>query len=944
MSGSGERTVTRDPVARDPVGRDSAERGSVEALLERYIDHQVRHGVGPDLDELCRDRPDLRGTLGDLVRTYDRLGQALAPPESLEPGSCLLHYRIIEKLGEGGMGEVYAAEDQKLGRRVALKLLRPELAADRERLRRFRREARAVAAFNHPNIVTLYSVEEADDLHLLTMELVEGTTLDRHIGEDGMPLAELLDLAIPIAEALAAAHRRGIVHRDLKPRNVMVTAAREVKVLDFGLAKLAPGAISADTSQSGTDPLTHKGDILGTFRYMSPEQIRGEPADARSDLFSFGVLLYEMATGQRPFRGKTLAEQITAIQRDTPPPVTELNGELPPRLGRIIEHCLEKDPQRRWQSAHDLATELREIRREVVPRPATAAAPAPAEPAAVEAARRRWPWTVAALLLLAVLAAAFLAGRATSVRQEVRYEQVSFGRGLVETARFAPDGESILFNAAWDNQPARVFLKHPEGLEPSLLGPEGAVLLSVSRSGELAILVGPWDSYHVQWSPPAATLARLPIDGSVPREVLRDVAAADWAPDGSELAVVRTVGPRSRLEYPPGHVLFETPGWLSSPRFSPDGELIAVLENPSHHTPTGWVTVIDRAGTSRRLSPGDAASLGGLAWRPDGREVWYSSFSRLKAVSLSGDGRVIARLPGTVLLGDISPDGRVLLWQGDGQSRMAVIEPGLENPRDLTWLGMSWAMDLSADGRKLLFAEVISGDDGYPRGVILALRGVDGSPVQRLTESWAGALSPDGHWIAVPEESGLSLVPVEAGQARQLEAGPVGYPSAVAWLPAGDRVVFAGREPGRGQRLYLQDVSGGPPQAVSREQAHLGLFLAPSPDGTVVAAQGSGGQTFLFPLSGEEERPFPGLGDGDIPIRWTEDGRGFLFYRPALSRYEVYRLDVVSGERQWIRTLTPAEPAGVWANGGVLATADGERFVFTYSHSLGQLYVVRGLI
>ena len=397
MSGSGQRTV----------GRDSA-----EALLERYIDHRLRHGVGADLDELCRDRPELREPLGELVRTYQWLGSALAPPGDLEPGRCLLHYRIVEKLGEGGMGEVYAALDQKLGRRVALKLLRPELAADGERLRRFRREARAVAAFNHRNIVTLYSVEEAEGLHLLTMELVEGTTLARRIGERGIPLAELLDIAIPIADALAAAHQRGIVHRDLKPGNVMVTEARQVKVLDFGLAKLSAGTgddvsktpteplthqgdilgtsrskLSAGAGDGSTltpsEPLTHQGDVLGTLRYMSPEQIHGKPADARSDVFSVGVMLYEMATGQRPFQGKTLSEHLSAVQQDTPPPLTELNRELPDHLGRIVARCLEKDPRRRYQSALDVRDELAALRREVEatevrpPRDRAAAPPAP---------------------------------------------------------------------------------------------------------------------------------------------------------------------------------------------------------------------------------------------------------------------------------------------------------------------------------------------------------------------------------------------------------------------------------------------------------------------------------------------------------------------------------------------------------------------------------------
>ncbi len=280
------------------------------------------------------------------------------------------------------------------------------------------------------------------------------------------------------------------------------------------------------------------------------------------------------------------------------------------------------------------------------------------------------------------------------------------------------------------------------------------------------------------------------------------------------------------------------------------------------------------------------------------------------------------------------------------QLRTAMTEAGLERPRDLTWLGWSIAMDLSADGSELLFFEGLWPYEGSRWKGFVAMRGVDGSPVQRLAEGFNSALSPDGRWIAAPRaftDDRLSLVPVDAGQARQLEAGAVESIDAVAWLPSGDRVVFAGREPGRSQRLYVQSTSDGPPEAVSREQAHLGLYLAPSPDGTVVAAQGPAGRTFLFPLSGEEERPFPGLGDGDIPIRWSGDGRGFFFYRvPARNRYEVYRLDVASGQRQRIQVLALDEP-GVWANGGVLATGDGERLVFSYWQVLGNLYVVRGL-
>ncbi len=332
----------------------------LEELLERYVEQRVLHGVSPDPAALCRDSPELLGPLREQIRRYERLNRVLAAPGDLEPGQKLLHYRILDKLGEGGMGQVWAAEDEKLGRRVALKLLPPEMAGDRERLERFRREARTVAGLNHPHIVTLHAVEESRGLHFLVMELLEGPTLDQRIGEAGMPVVELFEVAIPVAEALAAAHKRGIVHRDLKPTNVMVTEDGLVKVLDFGLAKLTQDGGVDSTSREPTDLLTGAGRILGTFPYISPEQLQGDPVDARSDIFSFGVLLYEMATGQRPFQARTLAALTTAILVHDPRPATELRPELPALLGRIIERCLEKEPQWRYQTAVDLGRALAE--------------------------------------------------------------------------------------------------------------------------------------------------------------------------------------------------------------------------------------------------------------------------------------------------------------------------------------------------------------------------------------------------------------------------------------------------------------------------------------------------------------------------------------------------------------------------------------------------------
>ncbi len=279
-------------------------------------------------------------------------------------GTTLVHYRITASLGKGGMGEVWRAEDTRLGREVALKVLPEEHGEHPDRIERFEREARAVAALNHPSIVTIHSVEEAEGVRFLTMELIEGRTLDHFISDRGMDLNRFLDMATPIAEALASAHDRGVIHRDLKPSNVMVTDDRRVKVLDFGLAKLSAPRDEADTDELPTEALTGIGTVVGTMPYMSPEQVEGQAVDHRTDIFSLGVLMYEMATGNRPFAGKSSPGLMSAILRDQPEPVLERRRDLPNHLGRVIGRCLEKDPRDRYQTARDVFNELRTVRRE----------------------------------------------------------------------------------------------------------------------------------------------------------------------------------------------------------------------------------------------------------------------------------------------------------------------------------------------------------------------------------------------------------------------------------------------------------------------------------------------------------------------------------------------------------------------------------------------------
>jgi len=323
-------------------------------------------------------------------------------------GTTLGHYRIVEKLGAGGMGEVYAADDTKLNRQVAIKVLSPSVADNPERLQRFHREAQAVAALNHPNIVTLYSVEEEDETRFLTMEKVEGETLDHEIPRGGMKLSRFFQLAIPMTEALSVAHERGIIHRDLKPGNIMVTADGRVKILDFGLAKLQDPADENDGSYSTTtQALTQEGSILGTVAFMSPEQLQGKSPDTRSDLFSLGIVLYQMATGERPFEGESPADLISCILRDDPPPVSDVKVSLPSHLGRILERCLEKDPEQRYQTAESLRSDLVNLKQQLDS--GTLGSPVSRTPPPVPD-RGSWRWPLAAVIavMLAATGWAFL--------------------------------------------------------------------------------------------------------------------------------------------------------------------------------------------------------------------------------------------------------------------------------------------------------------------------------------------------------------------------------------------------------------------------------------------------------------------------------------------------------------------------------------------------------
>jgi len=843
--------------------------------------------------------------------------------------SVIGHYRILEKIGSGAMGDVFRARDERLGRDVALKVIRPASSDNPDHLRRFEFEARAAAALNHPNIVAVYDVGLSDGSPYIVCELLEGKTLRKRLAEGALPIRLAVDYSLQIAEGLIAAHDRRIIHRDLKPENLFITVDGRVKILDFGVAKLQSAAEESGRTVEDLTTVTKSGAVIGTVAYMSPEQLRGKAVDHRSDIFSVGAILYEMLTGRRAFRGETEVDTITAVLREDPPEAILEQASIPVSFQQVIRHCLEKEPANRFQSARDLAFALDTL--------ANASGGRGMRSGRSRRVTRVVPWALAGVLLVAIFLLVWT--RPTTVSPS--YRRLTFEEGTVYSARFTRDFRAIVYGAAWNGKPLQLFSTVGDSLLTQPLEVSDASLLAVSNTGELAVALHGTHGAHLAMQ--GGVLARTPLAGGSPREVLEDVRWADWDAKG-ELAVVHHAEGRDRIEYPIGHVIYQSDGWISHLRFSPKGDKIAFMNHPALWDDRGSVFVIDLNGHPRQLTP-DWGSEDGLAWRADGKEIWFTGVQSgirrdLVAVTIDGKRRKILDIPASMTLQDMAPDGRILVSLDN--ERLAMASSARDGkPVNLSWHDWSIAKDISRDGQWVLFEDSSEAAGSH---YSVAIRKIDGTPPVQLGEGSAGGLSPDGKWaisIVTGSPGEIKLVPIGAGQARTLSVpGLESIHNGSAHFTAdGKHITVNANEPGHGVRCYLVDLEGGKPKPMTPEGITGGLV---SPDGQSILGNDSGVAS-VYSTAGQAPRRIPNLEAGFVPLQWSEDNSSVYGYSRGQVPTKVYKLNLSTGAKTMVQELQPDTSAGVVSIAPVVVNRDGSRFAYSYYQVLSVLYLVSGL-
>jgi Tol biopolymer transport system component len=815
-------------------------------------------------------------------------------------GRTLAHYKILQKLGAGGMGEVYVAEDTKLSRKVALKVLPPEMASS-ERLKRFEREAKAVAALDHPNIVTIFSVEEADGVNFITMQLVKGKTLTELIPENGVSLSEFFEIAVPLADAVSAAHQEGITHRDLKPDNLMVSDEGRLKVLDFGLAKLRPEFGEPGMSELPTQSMTQEGRIVGTVAYMSPEQAEGSRVDHRSDIFSLGIIFYQLVTGRCPFRGKSAAGILSSILRDTPESVSEVNRNLPANLGKIIGRCLVKDPERRYQSAKDIRNELEELKQDVESGVVFKRRP----PIAWPSIGRNWAPVVAFVSLAAM--GIYLLMRPEPERTESRplvgaLTQLTSQTGLEDGPSLSPDGDTLAYESKqsgnWDIYIQRV-------------GGERSINLTEDS---------PVDDYSPVFSPDGEHIAfcsdrggggifLMGATGESARRLTDFGCNPAWSSDGKEIVFgslyVHSVGNRGTLsqlwivnvETGETHQL-NTDGDAAQPSWSPNGSRIAYWAIDEGKRDI-W-TIPATGGEAVQLTYDESIDWNPV-WSPDGKYVYFSS-------DRSGSENL----------------WRVPVDEDSGKS--------LGEPEPVTTVASTRVRypSISSDGRRIAYVERVTWSN-INRVAFDAKTGkVRGEP-QSITRSTRYLefpdVSPDGNWVTFSrggEQEDIFIVRTDGTGLRQLTDDPH-LDRVPRWSPDGETITFFSNRSGTFHIWAINRDGGGLHQLVEQRS----LVHTWSPDGSRIAFNDNlEKRSYIVdpnkPRENQVPLALPPLEDEQewfCPSSWSPDGRLLAGWARLTADGTSTGVTVYSLESQKYQRLTDFGELPRWL-------ADGRRLLF----------------
>jgi serine/threonine protein kinase len=860
------------------------------------------------------------------------------------------------------MGVVYRARDTRLGREVALKTLPPSSLSDPARLQRFEQEARAASALNHPNVLAVFDVGREGDTPFLVTELLEGQTLRERIAEGRLSPRKVIELAMQVAQGLAAVHEKGIVHRDLKPDNVFLTRDGQIKILDFGVARTTEGLAPV----AGTLPLTQSGAVMGTAGYMAPEQVRGRPADARSDLFALGSIIYECLTGQMAFPGETPVERGYAILNGEPKELEAHGAKVPPALARVMRRCLDKNPEQRFQHARDLLYALEAITdgsgQQVL------APPPPALGLRI---------TVLVLVSVLLVALAMLlksqppkdervsaapngaAVVGSSEPHKPVSKRVTYRSGSIYSARFTSDGRGLAYTGAFENTPPRVYAGVLDGPQLRPVSEAGAFLFDLSGKDELALAGIPDENQS--WE--GRTLARASLAGGAPRPLYEGVVSADFGSDDS-LVLIRFHDARFFVEYPPGTVVVTSNHPVANARISPDLKYIAFERHPVRGDDRGTVEIVDRVGKPIASST-SAWTLEGLAWAPgsdpERQEVWFSAgyddvSRQIHALSIGGQQRRVYSAVGSLRLMDIDPKGRLLASSGIMRSRMFGKVSGQESERSLSWLDGSMPLDLSADGKVMLFLEGYGPAGAEVQTWLRRFDAADDTPVL-LSLGWGRALSPDKRWAVItptPPFNTLRVIPTGAGEQRDLPAGDFQAITRVRYFADGQRIAFSAIDADNQSHLYVQSVLqageetgiDGKPRRVSDRP--MGLAAPPSPDGKWLVGIGKDKKSVLVDVDTGEEKALRDIAFGDFPMQWTADGKAlWLLRRPKPNSgeigVEIFRYDLASAKSTRLGEFEPPDPVGMHHIKEGVLTPDGKHYVYTVNQQLDELFLLEGV-